>query len=112
MTGRAVLGRALRLLLRLAGWLLTPVVLTIAAALGATIGAVVASRIVPKGALIVMAVCALFSALVGLLAWERLLRSSPGLRAALAVTPEGVPEPRVVEALIGGHAATAEDTAP
>jgi len=100
LTGRAVLARAARLLLRLAGWLLTPVVLTVTATIGATIGAMVAPRFGTTNALIVMGFGGLLGALLGLILWERLLGRSPELRAALAVTPEGVPEASAVEALI------------
>lgn len=102
--GRTVLARAARLLLRLAGWLLTPVVLTVTAAIGATIAAMVAPRFSTTHSLIVMALGGLAGALLGLLAWERLLGRSPELRAALAVTPEGIPEAMVVEELLGDHA--------
>ena len=105
----AVLARAARFLLRVAGWLLTPVVLTLTAALGATIVAVVAPLRAPDTAILLMAVGGLVGAVLGLLAWERLLGRSPALRAALAVTAEGLPEPAAVEALIAGHTETAED---
>ncbi|MES2123765.1 MAG: hypothetical protein V4503_03660 [Gemmatimonadota bacterium] len=97
---RSPLARAARMLLRLAGWLITPVVLTLTAAIGATITALVAPRLSTTGALVLMAFGGLVGALLGLLAWEKLLGRSPELRAALAVTAEGVPEPLVVEDMI------------
>lgn len=100
MTGGAVLARAARLLLRIAGWLLTPVVLAITAAIGATIGAMAAPMFSSTGAIIVMAVAGLIGALLGLLAWERLLGRSPDLRAALALTPAGIPEQAVMEEVV------------
>lgn len=107
-----MLARAARLILRVAGWMLTPVVLTLTAALGATIVAMVAPLRAPGSALLLMAVGGLAGALLGLIAWERLLGRSPSLRAALAVTPEGVPEPAAVEALIAGHVDTTEHDQP
>ncbi|MEP6591067.1 MAG: hypothetical protein ABJC19_07775 [Gemmatimonadota bacterium] len=108
---RSLLGRATRIILRLAGWLLTPVVLTITAALGATIAAVVALRLAPTAAVVTMLIGGLAGALLGLLGWERLLRGSPELRAVLAVTAEGVPEPAVVEELIAESESPAEPPA-
>jgi hypothetical protein len=99
-----VLARAARLVLRIAGWLLTPVVLTLTAAIGATIGAMAAPRLSSTGAIIVMAVGGLIGAVLGLLLWERLLGRSPELRAALALTPEGVPEQAAVEELLDDQA--------
>ena len=103
-----MLARAARLVLRLAGWLLTPVVLTLTAALGATIMAMVAPRRSSTFDLLFMGIGGLIGALLGLVAWERLLGRSPGLRAALAVTPEGIPEPAAVEELIAGPGESAE----
>ncbi|MES2307198.1 MAG: hypothetical protein V4558_16985 [Gemmatimonadota bacterium] len=95
-----MLARAARLVLRIAGWLLTPIVLAITAAIGATIGAMAAPRFSPTGGLLVTAVAGLLGALLGLLAWEKLLGRSPELRAALALTAEGIPEPAVVEEMV------------
>ena len=103
-----MLARAARLILRLTGWLLTPVVLTVTAALGATIVAMVAPGRSTTFDLLVMATGGLVGAVLGLMAWERLLGRSPGLRAALAVTPEGIPEPAVVEELIAGESDSGE----
>lgn len=95
-----MLARAARLVLRVAGWLLTPVVLAITAAIGATIGAMAAPKLSSTGAIVVMAFGGLVGALLGLLAWERLLGRSPELRAVLALTPEGIPEQQAVEELL------------
>lgn len=97
---RSPLARAARILLRLAGWLITPVVLTVTAAVGATITALVAPRLSTTAALVTMAFGGLAGALIGLLGWEKLLGRSPELRAALAVTAEGVPEPEAVDEVI------------
>jgi hypothetical protein len=96
-----VIRRVVRLLVRLAGWLLTPLVLTLAAALGATASAVVAPMFSPTVALGVVALAGLAAAAVGLWLWLRLLRVSPELQEALAVTPEGVPLESEVDALLG-----------
>jgi hypothetical protein len=91
---------AARLLLRLAGWLLTPLVIVLAAAIGAGAGLVVAPRFPVTVALVVTAALGFAAGTVGLLFWIRLLRRSPELQEVLAVTPEGVPRPEAVEELI------------
>lgn len=93
--------RVVRLLVRLAGWLLTPLVLTLAAALGATAMAVVAPFASATLALGLVALAGLAGAGVGLWLWLRLLRVSPELQEALAVTPEGVPLESEVDAILG-----------
>ncbi len=93
--------RVVRLLVRLAGWLLTPLVLTLAAALGATAMAVVAPVFSPTLALGLVVLAGLAAAGVGLWLWLRLLRVSPELQEALAVTPEGVPLESEVDAILG-----------
>jgi hypothetical protein len=92
--------RAVRLLFRIAGWLLTPLVLICAAGVGATVGLVVAPRFSPNGGLAVTVILALFAAIAGLVGWVRLLRRSPELRHAFAVTEEGLPESKLVEHLV------------
>ena len=95
-----MLGRVVRLLLRLAGWLLTPLVVTIASGIGAAIGLMVAPRFSPYGGLGVTAAFGLAGAIGGLMLWVRLLRRSPELREVLAVTPAGVPTHEAVDELI------------
>ncbi len=95
-----MLGRAARLVLRLAGWLLTPLVIILTGALGAAIGLVVATRVPVELGLILAVVLGFAAATIGLLFWIRLLRRSPELQEVLAVTPEGVPRPEAVEELI------------
>lgn len=95
-----MIARAARLILRIVGWLMTPIVLTITAAIGATIGAMVAPRVPTGWALAIMGFSGLVGAILGLIGWERLLGRSRELRAALALTAEGVPEAGAVEALI------------
>jgi hypothetical protein len=91
--------RIARLVVRLAGWLLTPIVIVAAAATGAFVSALVASKLSTTAALVVVGTGGLVGALAGLLFWMKLLRRSPELRHALAVTPDGVPEGKAVEEL-------------
>lgn len=93
--------RVVRVVVRLAGWLLTPLVLTVAAFLGATIFAMVAPALSTTMALALVTLAGITSAAVGLWLWIRLLRGSPVLQEALAVTPEGVPLEAEVDAILG-----------
>lgn len=92
--------RAAQLLLRVAGWLLTPLVLVCAAGVGASIGLIIAPRLSPNAGLVLTVVCALGFAIVGLVAWVRVLRHSPELRHTFAVTEAGLPESALVERLV------------
>ncbi|MEO5800264.1 MAG: hypothetical protein ABIZ70_02635 [Gemmatimonadales bacterium] len=107
-----MLARVARRTLRVAGWLLTPIVLTITAIIGATIGAMVAPRFSPTGGLLVTAIAGLIGACLGLVVWEKILGRSPELRAALALTAEGIPEPAVVEEMVTLHPDTPDSGAP
>ena len=93
--------RVVRVVVRLAGWLLTPLVLTLAAFLGATIMAMVAPVVSTGVAMALVTLAGLTSAAVGLWLWIRLLKGSPVLQEALAVTPEGVPLEAEVDAMLG-----------
>lgn len=95
-----MLHRGARLVFRVAGWLLTPLVLITFASIGAAIGLVVASRLSPAASLIATVIMALAAAVVGLVLWVRLLRRSPELRHAFAVTAEGIPDSPLVDALV------------
>ncbi|HEY4322258.1 MAG TPA: hypothetical protein VGM77_13915 [Gemmatimonadales bacterium] len=95
-----MLARVARVLLRVAGWVLTPLVLVCAAAIGATIGLVVAPRFSPMAGLIVTAVLALAAAIAGLLLWLELLREHPELRESLAITAAGIPDADAVQRLV------------
>jgi hypothetical protein len=91
--------RLLRFLLRLAGWLLTPLVAWAASFTGAMLGATLArsSDTALTGVLVTVLVGLVF-ALLGTHAWLRLVRRSPELRAALQLGPDGapiIPEPPV-----------------
>ena len=92
--------RVARLLFRVAGWLLTPLVLVSAAGIGATIGLLVAPRLSPDAALGVTIGLSLLAAIAGLVLWMRLLREHPGLRHTLEMTAQGVPESALVQRLI------------
>lgn len=84
---------------RLAGWLLTPVVIIGAAGVGAYLAVLMAPRFSAVVSLVLVGVAGLAGAIVGLGLWLKALRQSPELRHALAVTSEGVPEGAAVEEL-------------
>ena len=92
--------RLARLFFRVAGWLLTPLVLITAAAIGATIGLLVAPTLSPNAALGLTAGLALAAAIAGLVLWTRMLRTHPGLRHTLEMTAQGAPESALVQRLI------------
>lgn len=93
--------RLTRLLLRLAGWLLTPLVLTTAAAIGATIGLLLAPHFSSTlTSLVVTAVMALAAAIGGLILWVRLLREHPQLRHTLELAVDGSSESPLMQRLI------------
>jgi predicted membrane-bound spermidine synthase len=89
--------RIVRRVFRLAGWLMTPMVIVAAAGAGAFLLALVAPKLSITAGLVLVGVAGLIGAIVGLLLWTKLLRQSPELRHALAVTPDGVPEGKAVE---------------
>ena len=85
--------RVLRLFLRAFGWLLTPFMAWAASFFGCVAGEVMATRIdSPHAGLILSIALGAVCGFGGLLLWLRLLRRSPELQEALAVTEEGVPE--------------------
>jgi hypothetical protein len=82
-----------RLLLRLFGWLLTPFMAWAASFFGCVAGEVIATRIGnPHAGLGLSIGLGAICGFGGLILWLRLLRHSPELQEALAVTEEGVPE--------------------
>jgi hypothetical protein len=91
--------RIVRLVVRLAGWLLTPIVIVVAAGGGAYVATLVAPRLANTAALVLVGALGVVGAVLGLLLWMKLLRGSPELRHALAVTSDGVPEGKAVEEL-------------
>lgn len=92
--------RVARYVLRGAGWLLTPIVLITAAAIGATVGTLIAPQLSPNAGLILTVALALIAALAGLYGWVRLLQHSPELRRTFAVTDHGLPDSPLVDKLI------------
>lgn len=107
--------RLARLFLRAFGWLLTPFMAWAASFFGCVAGEVIATRIGnPQHGLLLAAVLGAVAGFVTLILWLRLLRRSPELQEALAVTPEGVPDTaapvldelqeRIQETIEGHHA--------
>lgn len=99
----SVLRRVARLVIRVAGWLVTPIAATLAAAVGATVASVFAPTVSPMNGLLVTAGGGLVGTVIGLALWLRLVRGSPQLQEALAMTPEGVPRAEAVEELLTGE---------
>jgi hypothetical protein len=84
--------RVLRFVARLVGWLLTPLIAWAASFCGAWAGATAAAA--TPGANLSLGLTIMGGAAVGIgvtMLWMRLLRRSPELREALAVTVEGIP---------------------
>lgn len=82
----------LRFLLRLAGWLLTPLVAWAASFTGAVLGAALSGEAgsAMRGVGLTVALGLVF-AVLATHAWLRLVRRSPELRAALQLGPDGAP---------------------
>lgn len=93
--------RILRLILHLGGWILTPLVAVLAAALGATLTLFVSQSFSTKTALVVATIGGLLGATTGMWLWLRFLRRSPVVRDVLAITPEGVPTEDALDEVIG-----------
>lgn len=84
--------RALRFLLRLIGWLLTPLVAWAASFCGAVLGAALAGQAARATTGIVLTVAMGFAfALLGTHGWLRMIRKSPELQHALSLAPDGTP---------------------
>lgn len=85
--------RWIRLLFRIFGWLLTPLLALAASFFGAAGGALLAMRIPdPIHGLIVTAACGGLAGFLTVIAWLRYLRRSPQVREVLAVTEDGTPD--------------------
>ena len=85
--------RWVRLLFRIFGWLLTPVLAWAASFFGAVAGALIAMRIDdPVDGLAVTALCGAIAGFAVLILWLRYLRRSPEVREVLAVTVDGTPD--------------------
>jgi hypothetical protein len=83
----------LRLFARVFGWLLTPFLAWAASFFGAVAGSIIASQVAdPVHGLLLTALCGGIAGFAAILAWLRLLRSSPEIRDALAVTADGTPD--------------------
>ncbi len=101
--------RIVRLVIRLAGWLLTPLIIILAAAIGAYLAALVAPRFSTKTGLIIVVLAGLTGSVLGIRLWMKLLRRNPELRHALAVTQGGVPEGKAVGELFESERPAAGD---
>jgi hypothetical protein len=98
--------RWLGILVRVVGWLLTPLVVWAASFSGAWLVLQVAPHIEqPRRALMAALAAALVAGIGVMLLWMRLLRRSPRLRHSLHVDREGLP---VIEEIV---AATAPEAA-
>jgi hypothetical protein len=85
--------RVLKLLLRILGWLLTPLVAWAASFIGASIGAIIARGLKsPTTGLVVTAGCGAVAGLGTLAVVIHYLRHSPRLRHALHVTEDAIPD--------------------
>lgn len=92
-----MVARLARLLLRFAGWVLTPLVVLATAGLGATVLSMVAPRVSVRAGLVLTGLGGLGGALLGFWGWMRLLARSRELRDVLHVDAEGVPSDDVTE---------------
>ena len=85
--------RWIRLFFRAFGWLLTPFMAWAASFFGCVAGEVIATRIAdPRHGLILSGATGAIAGFLTLIFWLRLLRSSPAIREALAVTEDGTPD--------------------
>jgi hypothetical protein len=90
--------RLLHFIARLVGWLLTPLIAWAASFFGAWAGAGAAAAATGANLSLGMTIMGGAAAGVGAtMLWMRLLRRSPHLREALAVTAEGIPVAAVEE---------------
>jgi hypothetical protein len=83
--------KAVRFVIRLVGWLLTPIVGWAASFLGASAGAWLTRGAPATRALWITIGLGGLGALLALVGWLRLLRRSPRLRHALEVAEDGTP---------------------
>ena len=91
--------KVLRVLARILGWLLTPLVALAATILGATIAAAaLANHADPRRALILSLASAAVAAVVVSWLWLRSLRHAPHVREALSLDEEGLPTGDIFEA--------------
>jgi hypothetical protein len=83
--------RWLRAIVRVVGWLLTPLVAWAASLLGAWLATFAAAGISPMQGLALTIGLGAAAGFGVLLLWMRILRRSPRLRHSLHVTREGIP---------------------
>jgi uncharacterized membrane protein len=87
-------------LVRLVGWLLTPLVAWAASFLGAWLALTAVWRLgTPRQMLVMLLVTGFVTAVVALLLWMWLLRHSARLRRTLHVDPEGLPVTQEAESM-------------
>ena len=85
--------RWIRLLFQIFGWLLTPFLAWAASFFGSVGGSLLARRITdPFVGIGVTALVGGVSGFAAIILWLRLLRTSPEMRQALAVTADGTPD--------------------
>jgi hypothetical protein len=85
--------RWIRLLFRVFGWLLTPLLAWAASFFGAVGGALIAMRMSdPVKGLAVTAVGGALTGFAALIVWLHYLRQTPEAREVLAVTEDGTPD--------------------
>lgn len=83
----------LRLVFRVFGWLLTPLLAWAASFFGAVGGALIAMRIEdPVDGLAVTALCGAVTGFAAIIVWLHYLRQTPEVREVLAVTVDGAPD--------------------
>ena len=101
--------RWVRLFFRAFGWLLTPFMAWAASFFGCVAGEIVAARLAnPTHGLILSALAGALAGFATLIFWLRLLRRSPAIREALAMTEDGTPD----TASLGGPTTVDPDDAP
>ena len=98
-----MLRKILRLFLRLAGWLLTPIAALLAAVFGALLATLIAPLLSPDAGVVLTLGAALIGATGGLWFWLRLVRRTPRLQAVLAVSADGVPTEGALEEFTAPH---------
>ncbi len=83
----------IRLVLRIFGWLLTPLVAWAASHFGGAVGAGIASGIAnPRTGLVLTVGSAALAGLLALHFWLKLVRRSPRLQHVLHVDPDATPD--------------------
>lgn len=82
----------MRLLVRMGGWLLTPLLAWAASFLGAVLGSLLGSNVGnPYVGIALTAAAGLLAGGLTILLWLRLLRRSPSIQQALQVRADGTP---------------------